>query len=61
MADTPELAAANRRPIEQNEPRRHEADYAFDLKRKLEAAVEGDPKRLRAIARARRNKRSPRV
>ena len=61
VADTPELAAANRRPIEQNEPRRHEADYAFDLKRKLEAAVEGDPKRLRAIARARRNKRSPRL
>ena len=33
-----------------------EADYVFDLKRKLEAAVEGDPERLRAITRARRNK-----
>ena len=56
MADTPELTAANRRPAEQNEPPRREADFRFDLKRRLEAAVEGDPKRLRAVARARRNK-----
>jgi hypothetical protein len=37
-----------------------QAHYFFQLKRGLEAAVEGDAVRLRAIARARRNKRSPR-
>jgi hypothetical protein len=53
-------AGADRRLVEQNAGARR-ADYAFDPRRRLEAAVEGDPVRLRAIARARWNKRSPRA
>lgn len=56
MAEKGNQGAANRQPIAPNESRRSEADVRFDLKRRLEAAVEGDPERLRAIARARRNK-----
>jgi hypothetical protein len=52
--------AVDSRPIGQTASARH-AGYAFELKRRLEAAVEGDPERLRAVARARRNKRGPRA
>jgi hypothetical protein len=60
VAENRRPAAADPRLIEQNASARH-AGYAFYIKRKLEAAVEGDPERLRAIARARGTKRSPRV
>jgi hypothetical protein len=60
VAEKRGVAAADPRLLEQNASARH-AGYAFDLKRRLEAAVEGDPERLRAMARARRNKRSPRA
>jgi hypothetical protein len=56
VADTPELAAANRRLTEENERLRRELGYVFDPRGKLAAGVEGDPERLRQIARARRNK-----
>jgi hypothetical protein len=60
VAEKSRPASADPRLTDQNASARH-AGYAFDLKRELEAAVEGDPERLRAIARARRNKRSTRV
>jgi hypothetical protein len=60
VAEKRRPAAADPRLTEQDASAR-QADYAFDLKRRLEAAVEGDPGRFRAIARARRNKRSPRI
>ena len=60
MAEKRRPGAADPRLTEQDTSARH-ADYAFKLKRRLEAAVEGDPERLRAVARARRNKRGPRV
>jgi hypothetical protein len=56
MAEKRHRAAADRRLAEENQRLRAERDYVFDPKRKLEAGVEGDPERLRAIARARRNK-----
>jgi hypothetical protein len=61
MAEKGNQGADNRQAIAPNKSPRDAADVRFDLKRKLEAAVEGDPRRLRAIARARRNKRRPRV
>jgi hypothetical protein len=57
MAEKENQGPAHGQPMAPNEPPRSEADFRFAVKRKLEAAVEGDPERLRAIARARRNKR----